>query len=64
MPLEGLRRFELRVRGQLVGLLRHDPKARNDKNPAVSGGASAGRFHVGSETGITIRVSDLLLLLR
>ena len=40
MPLEGLRRFELRVRGQLVGLLRHDPKARNDKNPAVSGGAS------------------------
>ena len=40
VPLEGLGRFELLVRGQLVGLLRQDPKARNGKNPAVSGGVS------------------------
>ena len=42
VPLDGLGKFELRVRGQLVGLLRQDPKARNDKNPAVSGGVSDG----------------------
>ncbi len=36
--LKGLRRFELRVCGQLAGPLRWNPKTQNDKNPAVSGG--------------------------
>ena len=37
VPLEGLGKFELIVRGQLAGLLQMDPKAQNGKNPAASG---------------------------
>ena len=38
VPLKGLGKFELHVRGQLAGLLRLDPRDQNDKNPAFSGG--------------------------